>query len=132
MAAVPVTTSLAVEWSEPPGHEVVYVPGFNVSENSLLRPGATFSTSPMMRSPERTSNSLTSPDPELVTLNVVGPALIFNEAGHPSSLMSTLTEFDLAPAAAPSATANVVLVIVATAMARPVLRNISRSLQAVR
>ena len=78
MAAVPVTTSLAEEWSEPPGHEVLYVPGFSVSENSLLRPGATFSTSPMMRSPERISNSLTSPDPELVTLNVVGPALIFN------------------------------------------------------
>ena len=65
-------------------------PAFSVSENSLLSPGAMFSTSPMMRSPDRTSNSLTSPEPVLVTLNVVGPALMVSFAGQPSSLIVDL------------------------------------------
>ena len=60
---------------EPPGQSVVYVPAFKVSENSLFSPGATFSTSPMMRSPERISNSLTSPEPEFGDLEVGGAGL---------------------------------------------------------
>src|SRR4051794_11373627 len=129
VAALPVTTSLPFACSDPPGQAVLYLPGFSVTENSLLRPGATFSTSPMMRSPERISNSLTSPEPELVTLNVVGPALSFSVAGQPSSLMSTFTARDLASAVAPSAIASVAPVIVATESTRPVLRNMSRSLR---
>ena len=97
VAAVPVTTSLPLLCFEPPGHAVAYVPGFSVSENSLLRPGATFSTSPMMRSPESTSNSLTSPEPVLLTLKFVGPAVMVSLAGQPSSLISTFTVAVLAP-----------------------------------
>ena len=75
VSAVPVTTSLPLSCSAPPGHLVVYVPAFSVSEKSPLSPGAMFSTSPRMRSPESTSNSLTSPRTLVGTLNVVGPGL---------------------------------------------------------
>src|SRR5689334_20011949 len=80
-----------------------------------------------MRSPERTSNSLTSPEPVLLTLKWVGPALMVSLAGHPSSLISTFTVDDLAPAGAarPAASPAVMtaLLTAAPSSARPVVRN---------
>src|SRR4029077_16420415 len=119
--------SLPVERFEPPGHLVVYLPGFTVSENSLLSPGTTFSASPMIRSPERISNSLTSPEPELVTLNLVGPALIESLAGQPSSLMSTLTVAVLAPAGKLSPTVRTAPPSSSAAAARPGVCNMLRN-----
>src|SRR5215213_9945551 len=86
-----------------------------------------FSTSATTRLPDRISNSLTSPDPELVTLKFVGPAFTVSFAGHPSSSISTLTLVPFAPAV-PAVARNTLPLNNVTSSARPVVRNVGTDL----
>jgi hypothetical protein len=74
-----------------------------------------------MRLPERTSNSLTSPEPSLLTLNVVGPALLVSFGGQPSSSIVTFTVLDFAACAGGATSASVATAVTAQAAARPIL-----------
>ena len=95
--AVPPTFRAPVAAVLPPGQAMEYSPGFKLMVNEPDSPATRFSFSPRMREPERTSNSLTRPVPALVTLNSVGPASSFSDAGSQPASVSLIATC-LAPA----------------------------------
>ncbi len=68
------------------------MPGWSVSEKVFDSPAATFSTSPRIRLPSSTSNSVTAAVPSFLTAKFVAPAGISNVLGsQPLSLSVMLT-----------------------------------------